>query len=305
MVEVRSAKPELRVDGLSLTMIGHASVLLQAAGFNILVDPVWTERASPVAWTGPKRVAQPGIAFEDLPPIDAVLVTHNHYDHMDVGTLRRIHAAHQPKVVTALGNDVIIRSVVSGAEPVALDWGDTHELAARVTVTAVPAHHWSARRAGDRRMALWCGFVVRTPDHLLYNVGDTGYGDGAIFREVRTRYGAPDVAIVPIGAYEPRWFMRDQHVNPDEAVRIMLECGAEQALGVHWGTFQLTNEARDAPRLALARALLTRGIKPGRFLAMKPGMCGQANKHPHRHRNRRGATSFFASTPARWRWLAD
>lgn len=252
-------------------MVGHASVLIQAAGLNILVDPVWSERASPVSWAGPKRVTRPGIAFDDLPPIDAVLVTHNHYDHMDMATLRRLHAAHRPQFVTALGNDVIIRSVTSGADPVALDWGDAHELAASVTIAAVPAHHWSARTSADRRMALWCGFVIRTPDHLVYNVGDTGYGDGAIFRDVRARYGAPDAAIIPIGAYEPRWFMADQHVDPDEAVRIMLDCGAEQALGVHWGTFQLTNEARDAPRHALTGALLTRGIKPGRFLAMKPG----------------------------------
>lgn len=271
VVEVRQVKPEPRVDGLAVTMIGHASVLIQAAGLNILADPVWSERASPVSWAGPKRVARPGVAFDDLPPIDAVLVTHNHYDHMDGGTLRRLHAAHRPRIVTALGNDAIIRSAVPGTKPAALDWGDAYEFNPGMTVAAVPAHHWSARKGGDRRMALWCGFVIRTPDHLIYNVGDTGYGDGAIFREVRTRYGAPDLTIVPIGAYEPRWFMSDQHVDPDEAVRIMLDCGAEQALGVHWGTFQLTDEARAAPRHALASALLTRGIKPARFLAMKPG----------------------------------
>ncbi|PAX06301.1 MBL fold metallo-hydrolase [Sphingomonas lenta] len=277
-VEVRQVKPELCVDGLAVTMIGHASVLIQVAGQNILVDPVWSERASPVSWAGPKRVARPGVALHDLPPIDAVLVTHNHYDHMDMPTLRRLHAAHRPRIVTALGNDAIIGAAVPGANTVALDWHDAHELRKGVGITAVPAHHWSARRGGDRRMALWCGFVIRTPEHLVYVVGDTGYGDGAIFRDIRTRYGAPDVAIIPIGAYEPRWFMRDQHVDPDEAVRIMLDCGAAQALGVHWGTFQLTNEGRDAPRHALTSALLARGIKPARFLAMKPGDSWQSSE---------------------------
>lgn len=270
-VETGAAKPAMRVWGLAITMIGHASVLIQAAGLNILVDPVWSERASPVGWAGPKRVTRPGVAFADLPPVDAVLVTHNHYDHMDIGTLRRLQAAHRPQFVVALGNNVIIQRAVPGADVVALDWSDAHPLGAGVTAVAVPAYHWSARGRGDRRMALWCGFVIRTSEHLVYNVGDTGYGDGLIFREVRARYGTPDVAIVPIGAYEPRWFMADQHVDPNEAVRIMLDCGAAQALGVHWGTFQLTNEARDAPRQALAAALSAHGVDPAHFVAMSPG----------------------------------
>jgi L-ascorbate metabolism protein UlaG (beta-lactamase superfamily) len=271
VVEVRQAKPETRVAGLSVTMIGHASVLIQTSGLNILVDPIWSKRASPVSWAGPKRVARPGVLFEELPPIDVVLVTHNHYDHMDVGTLSRLQAAHRPRIVTALGNDAVIRRAALGSDLVALDWDGAYELAPGMNVTAVPAHHWSARGRGDRRMALWCGFVIRTPEHLIYNVGDTGYGDGAIFREVRARFGAPDVAIIPIGAYEPRWFMADQHIDPGEAVRIMLDCGAEQALGVHWGTFQLTNEARDEPKRALDTAMRQRGIELDRFVAMEPG----------------------------------
>jgi L-ascorbate metabolism protein UlaG (beta-lactamase superfamily) len=270
-VPVNTATVAPRVSALVVTMVGHASVLIQLHGRNILVDPVWSERASPVTWAGPKRVTRPGIAFDELPPIDAVLVTHNHYDHMDVETLRRLHAAHRPLIVTPLGNDVIVRRAVPGVGVVALDWHHSCALASGIHVTAVPAHHWSARGRGDRRMALWSGFVIQSPNHLIYNVGDTAYGDGDIFRDVRARFGGPDLAIIPIGAYEPRWFMSDGHVNPEEAVRMMLDCGAAQALGVHWGTFQLTDESRDDPKGALAVALQARGLPPERFLAVEPG----------------------------------
>lgn len=264
------AKPAERVDGLAATMIGHASVLLQIEGRNLLIDPVWSDRASPLRWAGPKRALPPGVAFDDLPPIDAVLVTHNHYDHMDMATLRRLHVRHRPRFVTALGNDAIIARAVAGADLIALDWGDSVELGG-MEVTAVPANHWSSRSLSDRRMALWCGFVVRGASHVIYDVGDTGYGDGRIFPEIARRFGPPDVALIPIGAYEPRWFMRDQHVDPEEAVRIMLACGAAQALGVHWGVFQLTDEDRLAPVLALAAALAEHGVEPSRFLALEPG----------------------------------
>ncbi len=267
----RTTVPAESVDGLRITMVGHASVLIQAHGRNLLVDPVWSERASPVSWAGPKRVTPPGIAFERLPPIDTVLLTHNHYDHMDVRTLAKLDATHRPRIVAALGNDAIIRRSLPGADIVALDWDGACDLGGDVAVTAVPANHWSARGRGDRRMALWCGFLIQTPYHLVYNVGDTGYGDCSIFRDLRTRYGAPDVAIIPIGAYEPRWFMADQHVDPEEAVQLLLDCGANQGLGVHWGTFQLTNESRDAPKEALAEALLARDVAPTRFIALEAG----------------------------------
>lgn len=263
------AKPAERVAGLAVTMIGHASVLVQVEGRNLLIDPVWSERASPLGWAGPKRVLPPGVGFDDLPPIDAVLVTHNHYDHMDLETIAQLHARHRPRIVTALGNDTIVKRAIPNAVVTALDWGGSVELEG-ATVTAVPANHWSSRSMSDRRMALWCGFVIRTPARLVYNVGDTGYGDGRVFAEVGGTFGAPDVAIVPIGAYEPRWFMRDQHVDPDEAVRIMLDCGARQALGVHWGVFQLTDEDRLAPVLALAAALKKHGVEPSRFSALEP-----------------------------------
>ena len=270
-VPVIQAVPALRVEALTLTMVGHASVLIQVAGLNLLIDPVWSARASPVRFAGPRRVTQPGVAFERLPPIDAVLLTHNHYDHLDAMTLARLVAAHRPRIVAPLGNDVVLARAVPGSQVDTGDWGARFDLGAGVGVTLHPAHHWSARGVRDRRMALWCGFVLETPAGVVYLAGDTGLGDGAIFDQVRARFGAPVLAVLPIGAYEPRWFMRDQHANPDDAVRIMLACGAQHALGVHWGTFQLTDEARLAPIQALAAACVTHGIDASRFQAFAPG----------------------------------
>ena len=264
-------QPTARVAGVAITMVGHASVLIQAAGQNLLVDPVWSERASPVRFAGPKRANAPGIAFEDLPPIDAVLVSHSHYDHLDAATLARLYAGHRPRIITPLGNDAVIARAAPGCLPEAGDWGDTFRIADDVRVTLHAAHHWSARRIGDRRMALWSGFVIEARGSVIYVAGDTGYGDGAIFRQVRQRFGPPLAAILPIGAYEPRWFMRNQHVNPAEAVRILLDCGARQALGVHWGTFQLTDEDREAPATALNDACLRHGISSERFIPFRPG----------------------------------
>lgn len=267
---VVAARPAAREAGLVLTMVGHASVLLQVAGMNLLVDPVWAPRASPLRFAGPLRFDPPGIAFEDLPPIDAVLVTHSHYDHLDASTLARLHAAHRPRIIAPLGNDTVIAVAAPGCAVETGDWGSRFDVGA-VQVWLHPAHHWSARGLRDRRMALWCGFVVQAPAATVYLAGDTGYGDGAPFRLVRARFGPPDLAVLPIGAYAPRWFMRTQHADPEEAVRIMQDCGAAQALGVHWGTFRLTDEPRFDPPARLAAACARQGIDPARFLPLRPG----------------------------------
>jgi L-ascorbate metabolism protein UlaG (beta-lactamase superfamily) len=252
-------------------MVGHACLLIQAAGLNVLTDPIWSERASPFAFAGPRRVTAPGIAFDALPPIDVVLLSHGHYDHLDVATLRRLQDVHAPLMAMPLGNDAIVRSAVPGARCITGDWWDALPLAAGFRSTLTPANHWSNRWPSDVRMSLWAGHYLDTPSGSVWFVGDTGYGDGAIFRQVRSRLGRPNVALIPIGAYEPRWFMSEQHVNPAEAVRILKDVEARQGLGIHWGTFQLTDEARDAPRLALVSALSAAGLPPQRFVAAQVG----------------------------------
>jgi len=254
-----------------ISYVGHASWVVQTAGVNLLLDPVWSQRVSPFARLGPKRVNDPGIAFADLPPIDAVLVSHAHYDHLDLATLSRLAAAHRPRVITPLGNDAIMRAHDASIAAEAYDWDQRVPIAAGVAVTPVPTRHWSARNLSDRNMSLWASFVIEAPAGSLYFVADSGYGDGRHFRRVRDRHGPPRIAILPIGAYEPRWFMCDQHMNPAEAVQALADCGAETALASHHGTFQLTDEAIDAPLLALADALSAAGVAPERFQALRSG----------------------------------
>ncbi len=274
------ARPAPRVPGLAITMVGHASLLIQAAGHNILIDPVWSRRASPLPFAGPRRWDAPGIAFEHLPPIDTVLITHNHYDHLDTATLRRLARSHQPRTIAPLGNEAVLGRAMPGCRLDTGDWGARFPLAPGLDATLHPAYHWSARGPRDRRHALWCGFVLQTPSGPVYAAGDTAYGDGAPFHLVGQRFGPPTVAILPIGAYAPRWFMRAQHVNPDESVRIMQDCGAHQALGMHWGTFQLTDEPRFEPPAALEAACLRQGIDPARFRALRPGDTWSADQTP-------------------------
>jgi L-ascorbate metabolism protein UlaG (beta-lactamase superfamily) len=254
-----------------IAFVGHASVLLQTAGLNLLLDPVWSERVSPFSFAGPKRVNDPGIAFEALPPINAVLVSHCHYDHLDLPTLSRLAASHRPRVITPLGNDAITRSYDPAIAAETYDWGDRAPLPGGASVTLVPVQHWSARGLTDRNKALWAGFVIDTPAGRILYVGDSGYGEGRHFRGAKERHGPIRLAILPIGAYEPRWFMRDQHMNPEDAVKALSDCGAQEALGHHHGTFQLTDEAIDAPAKALVEALDAAKIPQERFVAMKPG----------------------------------
>lgn len=265
--------PPHRVDGgrARFSFIGHASWLIQVGGLNILADPVWSERASPFSKLGPKRVNPPGIAFEALPPIDVVLVSHGHYDHLDLPTLSNLHARFAPRVITPLGNDLTMVAHDKAIRAEAYDWDDQVELSGDVAVTLVPTRHWSARGLFDRNRALWASFVLHTPAGLIYVVGDSGYGDGRHFRRVRERLGEPAMALLPIGAYEPRWFMRDLHMNPEDAVKALADCGAARALAHHHRTFQLTDEAIDAPFEALQEALAAAGLPPDRFHAPWPG----------------------------------
>ena len=256
---------------LRVVPIGHASFLVQTRGLNLLIDPVYSRRASPLRWIGPARVNAPGIAFDALPPIDAILVSHNHYDHLDLAALSALNAKHRPRILTPLGNDAILAAHDRALKSEAFDWGARVALSRDVAIHFEPANHWSARGLGDRRMALWCAFAIETPDGAIYCIGDTGFGDGAIFRDFKQKHGPPRLALIPIGAYEPRWFMKEFHVNPVEAVKIFESCGARSAIAHHWGTFQLTDEAIEAPREALQAALAEARIDGGRFRAMRPG----------------------------------
>ena len=271
-VPVRQTVPDARIAGLRATIVGHASVLIQAGDLNVLTDPVWSDRASPLPFAGPRRVWAPGIAFESLPQIDAVLLSHNHYDHLDLATLRRLHIRDSPLMVTPLGNDAILRRAIPGVRVVTGDWWDRIAIGKGGEVTILPAYHWSARTGRDRRMALWSGFMLSTGAGHSYFSGDTGYGNGRIFHDVRRRIGRPDLALIPIGAYAPRWFMCAQHTDPNEAVQIMEDLEAVRAVGIHWGVFRLTDEHRDEPPELLRKALARRGIAEKLFPAGVPGL---------------------------------
>lgn len=272
-------RPPARVEGASLRVaaVGHATHLIQAAGLNILTDPIWSERCSPVDFAGPKRVVPPGIAFDDLPKIDVVLLSHNHYDHMDVVTLSRLAARDGPRVITPLGNDAILKAYDSAIRAEAYDWGDRVALSGEVSVTLAPSYHWSARGVTDRRKALWSAFAIDAGSAgRVYFGGDSALAGAEIFRAAREAHGPFRLAILPIGAYEPRWFMKDQHMDAAEAVTAMELLGAEAAIGCHWGVFQLTAEAIDAPAELLAATLKARGTPPDRFRALRPGEVWEA-----------------------------
>jgi L-ascorbate metabolism protein UlaG (beta-lactamase superfamily) len=262
--------PPRRVEGeaMRVTWIGHATTLIQTQGLNILTDPVWSERTSPVSFVGPKRVRAPGVRFEDLPKIDLVVISHNHYDHMDLATLERLWERDRPLIVSSLGNDTILRN--SGIEAQARDWRQSVPVRPGIEVVVERVHHWSTRWGTDRNRALWSGFTIRLPGGNIFFAGDTGLGDGSWVEEA-ARSGPFRLAILPIGAYEPRDFMRSNHINPDEAVGIFERLRPAMALGVHWGTVQLTFEAIDAPPRRLAELRRARGIADNRFIATQVG----------------------------------
>jgi len=268
-VPVRQTTPPPRVTGeaMLVTWIGHATVLVQTQGLNILTDPIWSDRASPFSFAGPKRVRAPSVAFDKLPKIDLVLISHNHYDHMDLPTLKRLWQRDRPLILASLGNDTILRN--EGIEAVALDWGGRRRIGT-AEVEAIRNHHWSSRWGTDRNRALWSGFTVRLPGGNIFYAGDTGFGDGSWIAEA-ARSGPYRFAIIPIGAYEPRDFMKTNHVNPEEAVRIFETIRPGRALGIHWGTFQLTFEPINDPPQRLERLRRARGIGADRFLATEVG----------------------------------
>ncbi len=240
--------PQAAAGAAVITFIGHATFLIQLPGLTVLTDPVFSERCSPVGWAGPRRARPPGLALDALPPVDLVLVSHNHYDHMDLPSLRRLAARGVRRAITTAGNTAVLKQA-GFAQVEALDWWEQAQ-AGPVQVTATPARHFSRRGRSDMNRTLWAGFSLRAPDgHVLF-AGDSGAGPH--WQAIRERLGAPGLALLPIGAYEPRWMMAPVHMNPAEAVQAHRDLGAAQSVGMHFGTFQLTDEAIDAPVKALA-----------------------------------------------------
>jgi L-ascorbate metabolism protein UlaG (beta-lactamase superfamily) len=266
-------KPPRRVDDrtLRISFVGHASILLQTGGKNILIDPVWSNRASPFTFVGPQRRNAPGVSFDLLPPLDFVLVSHGHYDHMDVATLSAIATPHRARVITPLGNDAIMKAHDSTIAAEGHDWYQRVDLAPGFSVTQAPMRHWTARTLMDRNKALWSAFILDTPAGRIYHVGDSGYGTGHHFKEAREKFGPFKLAILPIGAYEPRWFMQDQHMNPLEAVKAFEDTGAELGLAHHFGTFRMAGEAYGEPEREHDLALKGAGIPPEQFRRLRPG----------------------------------
>ncbi len=249
--DVTPSKPPADVTGpqLRVTLVNHSTVLLQQNGINILTDPIWAERASPFTWIGPRRRRAPGVLLEDLPRIDLVLLSHNHYDHLDLTTLRWLAALGESSFVVPLGVARLLRSKNIGPVDAELDWGGSATVAG-ATIHCLPALHFSARGAFDRNRTLWCGYMIETAVGHVCFAADTGFGGH--FAEIRERFGPPRLALLPIGAYEPRWFMGPIHMAPEEAVRAHEILGARTSIAIHHGTFALADDGLEKAVKVLA-----------------------------------------------------
>lgn len=255
-------------DGIRVTFVNHSTVLVQIDGFNILTDPIWSNRTSPIRWAGPKRHHAPGVALEDLPAIDLILISHNHYDHLDVPTLLQIAETHDPLIATGLGNELYLRSVGWPHDIAAMDWGDEMMMEG-LRIVGQPSRHFSSRGLTDRMATLWLSFVVEGPSGTVYFAGDTGYGKH--FEETRRAFPSIDVALLPIGAYAPRWFMAPVHMDPVQAVAAHRDLGAQTSVALHYGTFRLSDEGQDQPKQELQVALQNAGLSEHDFWVLEPG----------------------------------
>lgn len=253
---------ELRTGQAAVTFVNHATFLIQLPGLNLLTDPVWSDRVSPVGWAGPKRIRPPGLVWDELPRIDAVLLSHNHYDHWDTPTLRRLHERFRPQFISGLGNAAFLEhlGIPDGED---LDWWQTSGKVSEARIVFCPARHWSNRGGGNRNTTLWGSFYIQQDHQKIYFGGDTGWHGH--FQEIRQKLGSPSLALLPIGAYEPRWFMASMHMNPAEAVQAHLALGAERSMGMHYGTWQLTDEGLDDPVNDLKAACNAQGLPDGVF----------------------------------------
>ncbi|HUF49744.1 MAG TPA: MBL fold metallo-hydrolase [Longimicrobiales bacterium] len=256
-------RPHAAAHELRITWVGHSTFLIQVPGANILTDPVWSRRASPVSWLGPARLAPPGIAFDDLPPIDVVLISHDHYDHLDARTVARLHDRFGTALhwVTPIGyRGWLERRGIAGSHE--LDWWQRTAFTMRgstIALHATPAQHWTKRSPFSERLRLWSSFVIDTGGARIFFCGDSGYFDG--FRDIGARFAPFDAVLLPIGAYEPRWFMKPAHMNPAEAVQAYVDLGAAGSfVAMHWGTFLMTDEPALEPPLRTRQAWAERAL---------------------------------------------
>lgn len=266
-IENYPLRPLMADDLVNVTFINHATMLIQLPGLNILTDPVYSERVSPLSFMGPKRVKEPGLPFDVLPKIDIVTVSHNHYDHLDIDTLKRLDDKFHPLFLVPLGDEVLLGK--SGIQNIkAMDWWEEVKVKDTV-ITFTPAQHWSGRTLWDRNECLWGGFMINNGAQKIFHAGDTGMGPH--FLEIKTRLGNPDLALLPIGAYKPRWFMKHQHMTPEEAVEAHKILAATRSIGMHFGTFQLTDEGINEPKEDLIKAREKAGLKAEDFLVLDQG----------------------------------
>ena len=259
---------QLGADEVAITFVNHATFLIQTAGVAILTDPMWSERASPFRRLGPKRVRSPGVPLDRLPAIDIVLLSHNHYDHLDIATLECLRQRCTPTVLAAMGDRRLI-APIGFSHVHELDWWQQVGFNDTLAITFMPAQHFSARGFFDRRKSLWGGYIIESRGRRIYFGGDTGYSTH--FADIRSRLGPPDIAMLGIGAYEPRWFMQTMHMNPAEAIRAHRDLGSRHSIGMHFGTFQLTLEAIDQPQIDLETARTESGVAASEFITLNEG----------------------------------
>lgn len=264
--------PPQMVEGdlLRVSFVGHSTMLIQTEGLNIITDPIWSKRASPFKRFGPSRYNDPGIAFENLPPIDIILVSHNHYDHLDIMTIKKIWQRDQPRIITPLGNDISIQTKYPSIHVETLDWNQEIAFDKNRTIHLMPSQHWSRRNFTNTNKALWGAFVIETPGGNIYFCGDSGY-EKNIFLKALERFHSFRFAMLPIGAYEPRSFMKYAHMNPDDAVLAYKDLGQPYTAAIHYETFRLADEGYDDPSNLLNEACEKHGVDPQKFRALKLG----------------------------------
>lgn len=251
-----------------ITWIGHATMLIQYEGINILTDPIFSDRASPVSFAGPKRFNKPALEIKDLPPIDFVLLSHNHYDHLDLPSVKGI--GNSTMWLVPLENRIFLEDAgIKEENIIDFDWWDAKQFP-KLTITSTPAQHWSARSLWDRNESLWSSWLIQYEGFTVWYSGDTGYNLYQ-FKEIGSKHKDIDLALISIGAYAPRWFMKDMHTNPEEAVQIHQDIGSQYSIGVQWGTFVLSAEPLNEPPIKLKEALEKKGISPKEFETIKIG----------------------------------